>query len=327
MAVTIQAHPRLHMTLIDLGDATERKYGGAGVSLSQPVIQVIARPASRMLLSGMEQLDERGRLDAQAAIGRLARHAAIRPCELSLETLPPQHVGLGTKTSIVLSLLVALSRASDVEMDTSTLQRLSGRGGVSGIGIHGFFTGGYLVDAGHERAMSLGFAPSSARERFRVPPLITRLSVPSRWQFQLLLPPGHRIAGKAESQLFTQHTPITDDEVYQVLGHVHHGMTPAFAELDLPLLRRTLTQLHSLGFKRRELAAQAESVRQLYRSVRAVESCAVGMSSLGPLIYTVSDQDDLESRASVETICRQQNAELLATCRGDNDGYSVTDCN
>jgi beta-ribofuranosylaminobenzene 5'-phosphate synthase len=327
MTVTIQAHPRLHLTLIDLGGVTERKYGGAGVTLSGPLVRVTARPSHRMHLGGLDQLDERGRVDVEGAIGRLMQCETLRPCELSLDSAPPQHVGLGTKTSILLSFLVALARASGVSIDVRALQRLSARGGVSGIGVHGFFAGGYLVDAGHERATSEGFAPSSARTNFRIPPLATRLPIPDQWRFQLVIPRGRRIAGGDESELFKRLAPIPEREVYQILGHVYHGLTPAFAEADLPLLRHSLSRVHSIGFKCRELHAQHDNVLELYRSLLAIETCAVGMSSLGPLLYTVTEQEDHPARSRVEAICREHQGELLGTVCGTNKGFLGVDDN
>src|SRR6187397_3143910 len=84
---------------------------------------------------------------------RLSGLEAVLPDELSfrvsLLTDIYEHVGLGTKTAVILGALQAAAIASGYKVSRAELQLLSGRGGASGVGIHAFFIGGLVIDAGH----------------------------------------------------------------------------------------------------------------------------------------------------------------------------------
>jgi beta-ribofuranosylaminobenzene 5'-phosphate synthase len=320
----LRAYPRIHIGLIDLGSATGRRYGGLGFSLSRPAAVVHASHSQHFSLTGIEKLDSLGRRDVSAALARLKRRVGPLKIHLKLDSLPPQHVGLGTKTTVVLALLTAAVNLLKLPLSSGCLQTLSARGGASGVGINSFFCGGLIADAGHERRELHRFTPSSARTNHTPPPVIARVRVPPFWRVCLVLPDGRRYNGATEVSFFARNTPIPRAEILSTLALVYHGIIPAFLTADLPLLRESLSRLHKVGFKRRELVGQTSIVRTVYTALSDLPNAAVGLSSMGPLLYVIVHERELATASgSLQRLSSQYGASLLGVAKGRNRGFSA----
>lgn len=322
---TVEAFGRVHIGLIDLGRATPRAYGGCGFAVHSTVARVTARPASSPCVIGAEHLDERGRQDVEVMLGRLARHVGETiDAEFRIDGWLPQHVGLGTKTALLLALLDSANRALELSLSPSELQSVSGRGGTSGIGIHTYFRGGVAVDAGHPQERVPQLRPSGERLAPAVPPLITWIPFPDGWRVTLVLAPGPRIAGEDEVAFFRGAAPIPPEEALRTLALVHHGVTPAVIGEDLEHLASALMNLHRVGFKARELAHQSRTVVQTLAACWA-QGLAAGLSSMGPTIYVITRADDDDLQGVVETIAEDHDAALIGPLAPCNEG-SLTRC-
>lgn len=290
--VVIRAFPRLHFGLLDLGRATSRAYGGSGVMLEGPALEIAAERSERFDLTGIDMLDDRGRSDVQEAIARLELAVGQPlPVRLDVRSKVFQHVGLGSKTTVLLGILKAIAASYALDVAPIALQRASGRGGTSGIGVHGFFRGGFLVDGGRPQAEVTELGPSGAGRPETLPFLTVRLRVPPAWRFWLIQRDGPRIAGKDERAFFRRSTPVPLAEVDAALALTFHGLVPAVGLGDLTALREALTSLQQVGFKRREVHAQSEHVQRQLEAL--LESgLAAGLSSMGPLVFVVTGSED-----------------------------------
>jgi beta-ribofuranosylaminobenzene 5'-phosphate synthase len=274
-----------------------------------------------MTVNYLPTIDQSARLALSHAIQRLSKLRPGIAAFLRVAEVSRQHIGLGSKTALVLGALKALDLACDLRLAQRDLQLLSGRGGTSGIGINAFFIGGFVIDGGHSSRGSTGFLPSRFRRRFDIPPVIHSTNIPDNWRFHLLLPSGKYVHGAEERDFFKKNTPIPSQEVFRTIALAYHGLAPAVATNDLRLLRDILTSLHRVGFKRRELRGQSESVKTIIRSLRQRKDCAVGLSSMGPLVYAVAEADNRHFTRFVDTLCRDGAAEMLGSFSGRNRGY------
>jgi len=268
-------------------------------------------------------LDARGRRDIGAALQRLRETRDLRGVTVVINRLPPQHVGLGSKTATVLAALRACALAGGWDAPEATLQHLSGRGGASGVGIHGFFCGGFVADGGHNVSPEVGFFPSSSGRAEGVPPLCARLEVPPDWRFHLFLPEGNCVAGANEEQFFRENAPIPADEAHAAICSMYHGVIPAIAAGSIATLAHALRAIHRSGFKSRELGAQLSRVQGTYRALAALDDVAVGMSSMGPLIYAVTGSSDVQLESELLRVARQHGAKRLAVARARNLGCEI----
>jgi predicted sugar kinase len=70
---------------------------------------------------------------------------------------------------------------------------------------------------------------------------------------------------------------------------MYHGIVPAILERDLSELAANLRKFQRAGFKHAEIIAQTSNVIGLIEDLEGLHSGAVGMSSLGPLVYFVTE--------------------------------------
>lgn len=317
----MRGFPRLHAALFDLGTATPRQYGGIGFAIDGPSTVITAELASRFSLRGMERLDDQAIFDLDAAVTRLRMCADFPPMCVTIEELPPQHIGLGTKTTLVLSILKAVTTLADLDLPRSALQTLSGRGGTSGVGVHAFFDGGLIIDAGHRTDPPRTYRPSSSAGAVGdIPPVIGRVSMPVAWEVTLLLPPGERRAGPDEVAFFQAATPIPDDEVHEAISLAVMGLAGSAAAEDFSTFVTALTGLQQVGFKAREVAAQPASVTNLIHQLTSVSMCGVGLSSMGPLLFAITK--DSAAVAGVAGAAIEGKAANLGTFGFRNLGFS-----
>ncbi len=322
MTTSVKTGSRIHCSLLDLGSATDRAYGGAGFMIEGPEIRVSAAQSSQWDVTSALPIDMRTRNDIEKMFERLARYTEGGLANLHIESLPPQHVGLGTKTGLLLASLVAIKEELGINLDTETLQLLSSRGGTSGVGIHGFFTGGFIVDAGHPQK-EIGVPLPSSRRHPTKPPLRTvRLSIPSSWRFHLVLPKGTVWEGSTETKFFADNTPIPKSEVYEVISIIYHGLVPAIHEGNIRGLRHSLARLQSIGFKARELSAQSNEVQQAYQALRKIPSAAIGLSSMGPLLYVVLESTDKRGVEIITHVSKETDSIYLGAFPGLTQEYN-----
>lgn len=318
----VRAYPRLHLGLLDVAGVTPRRFGGGGLSIDALPVQVHAKPSRTLHIEARGFADQRSVDEISAALRRAQHEACLPAVSVTIEAAPPQHVGLGSKTALILAALRAAFSAHEQEPKDRVLQLLSGRGGTSGVGIHTFFLGGFVIDGGH--AAGVGpLLPSSAGRPADVPPVVVRCDVPPDWQVSLILPDGRRIEGAGELEFFRANTPIPGAEAETALAIMYHGIAPAFLLADLDLLRHSLKALQAIGFKRCEIANQSDTVAGLLEQLDGISTGAVGMSSLGPLVFFVSHAYDQAARDRAEAVSAEAGAKVLAVATGRNSSYDL----
>jgi beta-ribofuranosylaminobenzene 5'-phosphate synthase len=303
---------RLHLTLIDVGLGTRRRYGGAGIALSNPFVTVEAVRARRCgaLLPVDASTDLVPAVDT--VLSRLANVGL--PAEIRVNGSIPAHVGLGSKTATLLAILEAVLREYDQSIDDDARLSLIGRGGVSGIGVNATVLGGLIVDAGHRQHTDLGFAPSSLTTAQRKPPVNSRIEFPKSWAIDLLLPEGPRLHGEKELDVFSAYAPIPMDDSLTVMSEIYHGVLPAVSEGDLPTLAASLRAVHLRGFKRYELQQQPRS-EALLEAIWSASDVAAGMSSMGPLVYAIYDEEDASWATTRTALLTSHSVRHLLTTR------------
>lgn len=307
--VDVSAPARIHVTLCDLGRATPRAYGGVGFALETPRVEIsVARGAGAVTGIPLDSA-------AQASLSCLSKTLSDLAGErlgIHVRDVPEQHSGVGSKTALLLAVIAAANELFRLELSRIEMQRLSGRGGTSGVGVHSFFMGGMILDGGHPQEEVPDLLPSSASTPTEIPPCIARVPMPAWWTICLMRPSGSRYAGSRELSLFAEQTPIPAQEVKEVISWVAHGLLPAVAEASLGRLAIALEHIHLTGFKAREVACQSPVVRALLRNLQK-KGIAAGMSSLGPCIYALLEAGDAAGHARVTAMAAEHGAECLWT--------------
>jgi beta-ribofuranosylaminobenzene 5'-phosphate synthase len=187
LSIRVIAGSRIHIALADMGFASPRAFGGVGFMLENVAADIELQRATATSLVGANDLDEACQNDLAALLTTLAT-AHDQPVKAIVRDHAPQHVGLGTKTALKLSIISAYQRLAGSPRDRTAEQSLSGRGGASGIGIHGFYVGGVLWDAGRANDQIDRLLPSGAGPATSLPLLMFRQPFPASWRVGLCLP-------------------------------------------------------------------------------------------------------------------------------------------
>ena len=320
--VGIRTFPRIHMALVDLAGATRRRFGGAGFALQATPALVRAVRAARNRIDVLPNLLDRDRSDLKRYVESISR--TLNMCfQIEVCSVMPQHVGLGSKTALLLAAGLSCNALAKKRLSPRQLALMSGRGGTSGVGINTTFTGGFVVDGGHRAAVDVPYLPSSAGRPTTLPPALVRLALPADWRVHLFLPRGRHYSAGEEIRFFERNTPIHAKEVCNVIAAIYHGIASAVAEADFDCLRDALRDVQRTGFKRREIDNQSRTVRELLDRLDAEEGLAAGMSSLGPLVYAVSETRSQSAWRPVLARVLTPDIEYLGCFRGRNRGYEL----
>jgi beta-ribofuranosylaminobenzene 5'-phosphate synthase len=278
---------RLHITLIDLNGALGRIDGGVGLTLDFPSVKIKAKKATQLSISGATEFAEKIR---SAAVAVLAPHN-IDGVAIEVIQEYPAHVGLGSGTQVALAVGTAISELYGLRLTPTSIAKLTGRGGTSGIGVAAYEWGGFIIDGGHKGKTE--FLPSSASGKYAPPPIIVRHDFPD-WTIVLAIPNLQGASDKREIDIFQKQCPLPLAEIQELCHVILMEMLPAVVEEDIESFGRSINRVQTIGFKRRELELQPFCAR-LVQFMRENGAIGAGMSSFGPVVYGITDGTRLQN--------------------------------
>lgn len=287
---------RLHFGLLGWGPRAERQFGGVGMMIDAPGIDVSARPASRWEFTG--PLARRVEQIASSLATRLEETGPpCPPLSIQVHHAAPEHAGLGTGTQLTLAVARLMADFSGREsVSTSRLAALTGRGCRSGIGLHGFTRGGFLIDGGRAGADS-------------IPPLLAHFAFPATWRVVLVIPespPGRH--GTDEVEAFRNLAPPPPSYTDMLCRLLLRRLLPALAEADLPAFGSAMDNLQAAvgdAFAPIQGGRFASScLTRIADVLREQRLCGVGQSSWGPTLFGFTDDSALSVDRLLESVQR-----------------------
>jgi len=311
---------RLHFGLIGWGPAIPRQFGGAGLMVRRPRVELTAKPGRAWEFHG--PLAHRARAIVQNLLSATSTDShfpgPILPASIQILTAPPEHVGLGVGTQLSLAVIRALMElAGTAEPTISQLAELSGRGKRSGIGLHGFSHGGFIVDGGR-------------RDHPSPPPLLARAPFPESWSILLVRPPGHRgVHGPAEHEAFSRLPPFPERAIDRMCRLILLGLLPAVIEQDLPAFGAALTELQTLVG---EAFAPIQGDRfastrgdEIIAELRKLGLQGAGQSSWGPTLYAFGILSDSERTKTTSYLIKHLglSPDAIDWTEADNQGARI----
>ncbi len=288
--VEVSAPARIHLGLIDCGFATDRQYGGAGISVDGLFTKLTCRPSKNWEITFNELLDisQRTFLEVDSLLNRLDEF--VHPSSIVVDSMAPEHTGFGSKTALLLSITASVFAADQKEINKDEIVKITRRGGASGIGVNSFWNGGLIVDAGHAIAKNERvFTPSSCRIPTRLPPIISSKELPHNWRIALFYDPKtSRVGGEREIQFFRENLPIENLQCLTTMALIFHGLLPSVHEQDLSSFKKIVRSLNETGMKKVEVAYQTTSTQQFLKNLWEKE-CGAGLSSFGPGVFVIDE--------------------------------------
>ncbi len=276
---------RLHFGLFEPARVApgERRYGGAGMMIDRPGIRLQLTPSSAWTAEGY--LAERALMFAHRCLEHLRsdRGLSLPPHHLRVVEAAPEHAGLGTGSQLGLAVARLLTHAACLSgLSGTELAYFAGRGRRSGLGVHGFESGGFLVDGGRG-------------EQDCVASLLARRDVPATWRVVIVLPPGDRDwHGKREQSVFERLESTGSRDRLQSL--VTLGLLPALLDEDLLAFSEALCEFNRLAG---EPFASAQGgcyagprVAEAVAAFRVLGVNGTGQSSWGPAVFGIVEDAD-----------------------------------
>jgi beta-RFAP synthase len=317
--VRVRAPSRLHFGLLVLpaGDQPAvwpgldgretmpaRHFGGVGLMVQAPGVQVAAQPSNQWSASG--PLAKRALAVAEQFVRRLATLAPEHragPCQIVVDNVPSEHCGLGTGTQLSLAVARAILEAHGIAPPltptplpagergwgegVTALAKLVDRGCRSSIGIHGFTGGGLVVEAGHGRRDEPGL-------------LIARQHFPEAWKVLLVMPRGQegRHGGQEQAFFAGLEKPSELHQTEALCRLVVLGILPAVLEEDLQAFGEALFDFNRRSgemFRAAQGGTYARAKTQaMVDWLRGQQIRGVGQSSWGPTVFAIVDENQMQ---------------------------------
>ena len=282
--IRVVAPSRLHFGLFRVPTAntvrgSARVFGGVGLMVERPGVVVVVRPADSWQFEG--PLASR----AQAFAARLVLtmpEEHRRPFQVLVERCPVEHTGLGVGTQLGLAVTKALAVAlgSSHVLSVALAARI-GRGERSAIGVHGFDSGGLIVEGGKQPGRD-------------VSPLVEHVALPEAWRVVLFTPnTANRWHGEQERAAFAT---ASEGAPESLLHLAETAIVPAAQKGDLDAFGEAVYE-----FNRRAgepfAAAQggiyaSTEIAELINDVRKFGVKGAGQSSWGPTVFAVVGDSD-----------------------------------
>lgn len=287
--------PRIHVTLVSMNYQGYRINGGVGFSVNKPTLRINFTKTNSFtvldkrehgfsgseisrIISCLEKIKEYYKFDSSLSV------------ELNGEM--KTHHGFGSGTSARLAIIEALFLINNKSVTKEELVRLSGRGGTSGVGISTYFSGGFIADVGRKSDGVTLFPSFLCEDRTSLPLKFLQFKMPT-WQIGLCLPKGiHALTEKEEKEFFNNTCPIESHDVFEANYHVTYGLCASALENDFDNFCMSINNIQNCKWKNEEINLYGKRITDIRNSILSLGAEAVGMSSLGPLIYFFGNNID-----------------------------------
>ncbi len=325
----IKTPARIHITLMDLNGSYGRIDGGIGFSIQNPqfILESTQIDAGVVVefddsITDEDAIDECN-LKIKQAYEDICNHFDLDiGFKFKVHNAFSAHSGFGSGTQIALAAAKLITETVGIDKSSVELSTIVGRGGTSGIGTYGFEDGGFIADGGHSLIEKETFLPSSASNACP-PPLIARFDFPQEWDVLVAIPPyGLSIHDGEEIDLFKKFCPLPQREVEQLSHIVFMNLIPAMLERDIEEFGKCIDEIHLRGFQKAELTLYDERMHNLMHHLRDNGAYGVGMSSFGPTIYSIVDDNNRESVLKATKEFLGEDAPIFIT-KGQNSGYVI----
>ncbi|WP_296876272.1 beta-ribofuranosylaminobenzene 5'-phosphate synthase [uncultured Methanobrevibacter sp.] len=323
----IRAPARIHMSLIDLNGSYRRIDGGIGLALSEPqfVLEVQQTESGVTLEFADTADDEEAILECSEKIP----DAAERTIEhfnidsgfhfIVHQTYPP-HSGFGSGTQIAVSTAHLITETMGIEIASRELSSIVGRGGTSGIGTFTHDLGGFIVDGGHSVEEKPGFLPSGA-SKAKPATLIARYEFPEDWKILIAIPKVNKhMNGQDEVNVFQDCCPIPKDEVEKVSHLILMNLIPFMLEKNIKEFGWCVSELQKVGFNKLEHSLD-DSFLPTMKAIEDAGAYGVGISSFGPVLYTVFDDENADIVEKTKEILGEDGTVFVT--KAQNHGFTI----
>lgn len=299
-----------------------RKNGGIGFSIKEPTATVEFKKSDKFKV-----IDKRAKPFGENEKARLLdilenefeKNSLKHKLKIYIDGELITHSGFGSSSAIRLACLEGLFIKNKFKYSKNYLIKSSKRGGTSGIGINTYFNGGFVFDTGKKNDNSR-HEPSSVEKVKEKPLKLIQNNMPKDWEIGICLP--NLIKNKSEKEekeFFQTICPIETNEAYKILYHVVYGLISSIKEKDYINFSNAINNIQKCTWKKSERSLYGEKLLELEKLLYENGALAVGMSSLGPLLFFTS----LDMKKLMKKLKKEISHCTLLTTTVNNQGRKI----
>ncbi len=292
MVITVKTPARLHMGQIDLNGSLGRIFGGMGVTIEKPNVELELKPEARLLVSGKQ------RSMVSTLANQFLEYFGLKTgAFIHVKQTIPEHVGLGSSTQLALAVGYGLAKLNNLDVDIDELAKIMDRGGSrSGVGVGAFKSGGFIIDGGRKLTAD---GPQHGDPHY-LPPAIVRHAIPGNWRFVVAIPDKPQgLSGSAEKEAFRRLPPMAPEKVGEICRNIMMRMLPALVEEDIDAFGQALTAIQQIvgnHFKPVQNGTFANELSaRIIKCMRDAGAKGAGQSSWGPAVYGLVPAQEAEN--------------------------------
>jgi len=282
--VLVTAPSRLHFGLTAFDRAIGRQFGGVGVMIEKPGIELafFDGVAGHSYFTASGPLCERASVFAQS--WSVHRQRPLPNCHIEVIVAAEQHAGLGVGTQLGLAVAAGLDAFCGIlPAGPNDLALCTGRAQRSSVGTYGFTKGGLIVEPG-----KLANEPLA--------PLSHCIALPEQWRFVIIRPATEAgLAGPGEQKAFDRMAPVPLEVTNQLNREIDQHMVPAAIAGDFQDFSESVYRYgHRAGLCFAEIqggAYRGAVLGRLVKTIRDYGVAGVGQSSWGPTLFAIAPDE------------------------------------
>jgi len=285
----VRTGARLHFGQLDLNGSLGRIYGGIGLAIDEPYLEIIVEKSEELSLISSDKDNKR----VEKIARKYLEFYELPGVKIKVIQALPSHSGLGSGTQLSLALGFAITQVYGLQPPLAELACVTDReGSRSGIGVAAFENGGFIVDGGKQKEI----VDIGNDCKFQIPPLLARFPFPEEWAIILALPYNtEKMFGSKEDRTFKS-LPLMDEQISgKICRHLLMKLLPSLIEKDLGSFGQAISEIQKqLGnyFATVQGGIFASELGYgLAEHMLAQGAVGIGQSSWGPTVYGFTTQD------------------------------------
>jgi beta-ribofuranosylaminobenzene 5'-phosphate synthase len=309
--IRVNAFARLHMGFLDLNGTQGRRFGSIGLGINAPDTLIELAIGQHIFEQKHEAEYIQKYKKAILDYANISQHVSIK-----VHREIPRHFGLGSGTQMALAIGRGISQLFNLNLTSSEIAYIVGRGLRSGIGIGTFDVGGFVVDGGRG-------------SETKVPPIILQKTFPEQWRVLLIFDHQHvGVHGAEEVEAFARLKDASLAQTEMISHQVMMGALPSLIEEDLNGFGKAIAALQAYTgdyFAPVQGGRYAsESVTKVLNYLKEHDVLCSGQSSWGPTAFAIFESEPIAQTFLKNLSLRFKSSALsFLICTARNVGATV----
>lgn len=292
--IEISSPSRIHTCLINESGEGKYIHGGIGFAIDTPnnVMTVSDSDPDKSYLDCDVVISDEHMTSIKDAINKLSLFFDKPKVNVHVLNCLPPHCGLGSKTTLLLSVAFAFCKIYNIKFDLDTIISVLGRRGASGISMYSCINGGFIHDKGFYNVNNIKDSNNFFLKD--ICPTLNQVLYPdSKLKIVHFRFSNGDICGKKERDLIKKYYPISVNET-NYLYKVVDEFILSLKNSNIDDLQYFLDILQVIGFKKYEWSQQDKISFEFVRFCRNNKlDHAIGLSSWGPTMYCITYEPEL----------------------------------